>query len=573
MTPNANPGMARPRGPTRAPLPVAAFLPAALVSALIGCGSDPAPAPVDVVEASIAELRAAVLEGRTTCRMVVQAHLDRIAAYDGPLEPGGTPLGAMSEVNPRALAVADSLDAWLASGRAGGGEPGPLFCAPMLVKDNFDTHDLPTTAGSMALAGTIPPRDAFMVARIRQAGAVIVGKTNMAEWAFSPRQTVSSSYGTTANAYDRSHTPAGSSGGTASGVAASFGVAGLGSDTGNSIRGPSSHLALVGIRSTLGLTSRSGVVPLFFDRDVAGPMARSVEDAARIFQVVTGPDPDDPYTELGRAHAGADYLAFLEAPTDPQSPLAGVRLGVLRSFAQPESSDPAVLALFENALRDLEGLGATLVDPWDIEGRAERLRAVPFCRRFRQDLARYMETRRGGTPFVDVNTVLEAGAFGPDVEGGLRSFSSGPLEGPPSAWAPPCPEYGEHPERQALRAAVEAALDAHDLDAFIFPTWSHPPAPLDRANEAYRGDNSQGLVPVAGLPAITVPMGFVEVGSAETEASTVVDPAAPAAGLPAGLQVAGPAWSEALLFRVAHAYERSTRHRRPPPGLDIRFDR
>jgi amidase len=460
MIPIASPGVLRPVGPARASRRVVAPLALFLAGGLVGCGADPAPAPVDVVEASIAELRAAVVEGRTTCRMVVQAHLDRIAAYDGPLEPGGTPLGAMSAVNPRALDVADSLDAWLANRRGDGGEPGPLFCAPMLVKDNFDTHDLPTTGGSVALAGTIPPRDAFMVARIRQAGAVIVGKTNMAEWAFSPRQSVSSSHGTTANAYDRGYTPAGSSGGTASGVAASFGVAGLGSDTGNSIRGPSSHLALVGIRSTLGLTSRSGVVPLFFDRDVAGPMARSVEDAARIFQVVAGPDPEDPYTELGRAHAGTDYLAFLEAPSDPDTPLAGVRLGVLRSFADPERSDPAVLALFEQALRDLEGLGATLVDDWDIEGRAELLRGVPFCRRFRHDVARYMETRRGGAPFVDVNTVLEAGAFGPDAEGGLRSFSTGPLEGPPSSWDPPCPEYGDHPERQALRAAVEAALEA-----------------------------------------------------------------------------------------------------------------
>jgi amidase len=477
MIPIASPGVLRPVAPTRARRCAAALLSLGLAGGLAGCGADPAPAPVDVVEASIAELRAAVVEGRTTCRMVVQAHLDRIAAYDGPLEPGGTPLGAMSAVNPRALEVADSLDAWLADRRSDGGEPGPLFCAPMLVKDNFDTHDLPTTGGSVALAGTIPPRDAFMVARIRQAGAVIVGKTNMAEWAFSPRQSVSSSHGTTANAYDRGYTPAGSSGGTASGVAASFGVGGLGSDTGNSIRGPSSHLALVGIRSTLGLTSRSGVVPLFFDRDVAGPMARSVEDAARIFQVVAGPDPEDPYTELGRAHAGTDYLAFLEAPSDPDTPLAGVRLGVLRSFADPERSDPAVLALFEQALRDLEGLGATLVDDWDIEGRAELLRGVPFCRRFRHDVARYMETRRGGAPFVDVNTVLESGAFGPDAEGGLRSFSTGPIEGPPSSWDPPCPEYGDHPERQALRAAVEAALDGTSSTPSSFPPGAIRPPP------------------------------------------------------------------------------------------------
>ncbi len=263
-------------------------------AALLAAGSvaacadaPPTPGSVDVVEASIAELQSAILEGRTTCRAVVRAHLDRIEAYDS-----SSGLHAITEVNPRALERADSIDRALAAGES----TGALFCAPLLVKDNFDTHDMPTTAGSIALAGSLPPEDAFMVRRVREAGAIVIAKTNMAEWAFSPRQTVSSSYGRTANAYALDRTPAGSSGGTASGVAASFGVAGLGTDTGNSIRGPSSHLALVGIRSTLGLTSRAGVVPLSLDRDIAGPMARSVEDAARIFDVVAGYDPADPYT-------------------------------------------------------------------------------------------------------------------------------------------------------------------------------------------------------------------------------------------------------------------------------------
>ncbi len=205
-------------------------------------------------------------------------------------------MNAITVVNPRALERADSIDAAVAAGDS----LGPLFCVPMLVKDNFDTHDMVTTGGSIALRDNVPPDDAFMVRRIREAGAIVVAKTNMAEWAFSPRQTVSSSFDTTANAYALDRVPAGSSGGTASGVAASFGLIGLGSDTGNSIRGPSSHLALVGIRSTLGLTSRDGVIPLSFDRDVAGPMGRTVEDVARVFDVVAGYDPADPYTEHGR---------------------------------------------------------------------------------------------------------------------------------------------------------------------------------------------------------------------------------------------------------------------------------
>jgi amidase len=502
---------------------------------MAGCEPVPEPVPIPVMEASIAELRSAVLEGRTTCRMIVQAHLDRINAYDGP-----TGLNAITEVNPRALEVADSLDRSLAEGT----EPGSLFCAPLLIKDNFDTHDLPTTAGSVALAGSIPPRDAFMVRRLREAGAVILAKSNMAEWAFSPRQSVSSSYGTTANAYALDRTPAGSSGGTASGVAASFAVAGLGSDTGNSIRGPSSHLALVGIRSTLGLTSRAGVVPLAFDRDVAGPMARSVEDVARLFGVVAGYDPDDPYTEAARDRAKEDYTRHLDPPA-----VVGRRIGVLRAFADPEEGHPEVLDRFEEALVDLAAAGAVVVDDFSIPEMEALVADAVFCSRFRYDMWVYLQTLGEGAPFLDVMEVLEDGRYGPDAERGLRSFGDGPLDVHPADWDPPCPDFPEHAGRQVLLAAVVQAMDAQELDAFVFPTWSHPPAPLDRANEEYRGDNSQGLVPSAGLPAITVPMGFT------------------GGDLPAGLQIVGRPWDDGLLLGLAYAYEQATGHRRSPSGF------
>jgi amidase len=506
------------------------------------CAGGPAPtnpsapnAGFDVVEAAIATLQAAILDGRTTCHAVVAAHLDRIERYDH-----ATGLGAITVVNPRALAVADSIDRALAAGSS----PGPLFCAPVLVKDNFDTHDLPTTGGSVALAGVVPPRDAFMVRRLREAGAVVVAKTNMAEWAFSPRQSVSSSYGRTANAYALDRTPAGSSGGTASGVAASFGVAGLGSDTGNSIRGPSSHLALVGIRSTLGLTSRAGVVPLAFDRDVAGPMARTVEDVARLFDAVAGYDPDDPYTEAGRGRREADYTAVLDADG-----LQGARLGVLTAFADPATADTAVLARFHSAVDDLRRLGAEVVDAFEIPGLRGHLAAATFCRRFRYDMHVYLRTLGDAAPFLDVMEVLETGAYGPDAESGLRFFGDGPLETHPADDDTPCPDFAYHPGRQALLAAVVAAMDAAGIDAFVFPTWSDVPAPLEQANEEYRGDNSQGLVPAAGLPAITVPMGFTY------------------GVLPAGLQIAGRPWADGLLLRLAYAYEQGTRHRRPPAGF------
>nr|MCS5703071.1 amidase [Acidobacteriota bacterium] len=195
----------------------------------------PPPAPIEVVETTIAQVQEAITSGQTTCRMVVQSYLDRIEAYDQP-----TGMNAITVVNPNALARADEIDEAVANR-----DPlGSLFCAPLLIKDNYDTYDLPTTGGSIALKESIPPDDAFMVQKLREADAIVLAKTNMAEWAFSPRQTISSSYGTTANAYALDRVPAGSSGGTASGVAASFGVAGMGTDTGNSIRGPSSHLAL-----------------------------------------------------------------------------------------------------------------------------------------------------------------------------------------------------------------------------------------------------------------------------------------------------------------------------------------
>lgn len=499
-------------------------------AALLSCATGGARGPVDVVEASIAELREAILTGRITCRDVVRAHLDRIRAYDT-----ATGLNAITEVNPRALEEADALEAALADGA----EPGPLHCAPLLVKDNMLTPGIPTTAGSVALAGYRPAGEAFVVRRLREAGAIVLAKTNMAEWAISPRQTLSSSYGRTANAYALDRTSAGSSGGTASGVAASFGVAGLGTDTGNSIRGPSAHLALVGVRPTLGLVSRAGIVPLAFDRDVAGPMARSVEDAARLFDVLAGPDPADPYTELGRGRRAPDYTAFL----DPAG-LRGRRVAVLGQLMDAVTPDTAVQARFAEALDDLRRLGAEVVEDFEVPGLDALIADAPFCPRFRHDLRAFLRAA-GGAPISDLLEVLDAGAFDPDSEDAIRQLAGVPGDGP----EPPCPEFPDHPGRQALRAAVVDALDDAGIDAFVFPTWGDVPASIDRANEEYRGDYSQRLIPAAGLPAITVPMGFTY------------------DRYPAGLQIAGRPFAEGLLFRLAYAYEQGTRHRRPPPDF------
>ena len=505
---------------------------AAFTLSALAC--EPQAGPIDVVEASIAEIQDAILTGRTTCRMVVQAYLDRIEAYDE------STVNAITVVNPNALSRADDLDALLGAGL----EPPPLFCAPMLVKDNFDTHDLPTTGGSAALMGSLPPDDAFMVRRIREAGAVIVAKTNMAEWAFSARQTVSSSYDTTANAYAFDRVPAGSSGGTASGVAASFGVAGLGSDTGNSIRGPSSHLALVGIRSTIGLTSRDGVIPLSFDRDIAGPMARSVEDAATIFNVVAGYDPADPYTEAGRDRKEPDYTAGLDADG-----LQGTRIAVVRQLVDAEDADTAVVRVFEQAVADLAQLGATIVDPFAFDLQAQLDREGMFCRRFRYDMYQYLSSLGEDAPIRDVLEVLETGQYADYSEQSLRRHEDMPMDVHPSDWDTPCPDYSEHRERQAYLSELVAAMDAAEVDAIVYPSWRNPPAHLDRARAEYLGDNSQLVAPATGMPAITVPMGYTY------------------GTLPAGLQILGRPYDELLLFRLAYAYEQGTHHRRPPAGF------
>jgi len=473
--------------------------------------------------------------GDASCVQVVEAHLARVQAFDVPRA-----LKSISHLNPGALQRAAELDDALARG-----EPlGPLFCAPLLVKDNFDTHDLPTTAGSVALAAHRPVADAFALARLRDAGAIVLAKTNMGEWAFSPRQTVSSSHGRTANAYATDRTPAGSSGGTASGVAASFAVAGVGTDTGNSVRGPSAHLALVGLRPTLGLVSRSGIVPLAFDRDTAGPMARSVRDAALLLTVMAGTDPEDPYTASADMRRADDYAATLD-----REALQGRRLAVLWPHADPADSDPEVAALFARALADLARLGATLLPEWRVPNMEVLLTPELFCGRFRYDMARYLERFGDASPMTDVVDVLETGQFSPDVEAGLRRALDTPVDRHPGEASPNCREFDAHEGRQALLASVIAAMDDGAVDALVFPTWRHPPAPLATAVEDYRGDNSQGLIPAAGLPAVTVPAGML---SEE---------------LPAGLQFAGRPWDDALLLALAYAYEQGTGHRRPPRGF------
>lgn len=485
------------------------------------------------LEATIDDIQSAILAGRISCHDVVVGYIARIEAYDQSRN-----INAITQINPNALQVATEIDQAL-----GRDEPmSELFCAPLLIKDNFDTADMVTTGGSITLINNTPPDDAFMIAKLREAGAIVLAKTNMAEWAFSPRQTVSSSYGRTSNTYNTNYVPAGSSGGTASGVAASFGVAGMGSDTGNSIRGPSSHLALFGIRSTIGLTSRDGVIPLAFDRDIAGPMTRTVEDGVRLFNVIAGHDPADPLSIPNKREE--DYLQFLSSEG-----INGKRLGVFRSLVDHEDADPEIKALFFRAVEDLQAAGATIVDPFVIAEFESLSAAIGGCPRFRYDMRNYLNTL-DDPPFIDVNEVLAAGDYAQQSEPAFNYFSQGPLDITPDDWEEPCPTWPNHPERNQLLANTIAAMSNDDVDAILFPTWSNPPALIDRGREDYKGDNNQLLVPDAGLPAVTVPMGFLEIG------------------LPIGLQIVGRPFAEGILIEIAYAYEQRTQHRRPPSNFD-----
>ncbi|MBT8106352.1 MAG: glutamyl-tRNA amidotransferase [Woeseiaceae bacterium] len=507
--------------------------------ALSACAHTGPEQPFAHVEATIGDVQSAILDGRASCVDIVEGYLRRIDTFDK-----ATGLNAIIFTNPNAVARAAAIDARIARGEA----PGPLFCVPVLLKDNFDTADMPTSGGSVALKSSVPPDDAFMVRRLREADAIIIAKTNMAEWAFSPKQTLSSSYGVTANAYDLERVPAGSSGGTASGIAASFGVVGMGSDTGNSIRGPSSHLALFGIRSTLGLTSRDGVIPLVFDRDIAGPMTRTVTDGARVFNVIAGYDPADSYTLPGKNKVEADYTDFLDATA-----LEGKRIGVLRALVDTEDADADVIRVFEQAVAELGDAGAEIVDDFVVTDLQAHMDANNFCMRFRYDMHVYLASLGEAAPIRDVIEVLESGAYHLYIEERLRRFGDGPASVHPRDRDPPCPDYPDHPGRQAYLADVVAAMDAAGVDAIVYPSWTSPPAHLARAIEDYRGDNSQLIAPATGLPAVSVPMGYTH------------------GGLPAGLQILGRPYSEGLLIGLAYAYEQATRHRVPPasfPELD-----
>jgi Asp-tRNA(Asn)/Glu-tRNA(Gln) amidotransferase A subunit family amidase len=478
-----------------------------------------------VEEATIADIHNAIKKGHLTFRQLVDLYLERINTYDQQ-----TRLNSIVVVNPDAQKKADELDELFSRTK----KLRPLHGIPIIVKDNYETKDMQTAAGSLALKGFIPPEDAYQVRKLREAGAIILAKSNMAEWAFSPLRTESSIAGITRNPYDLERVPAGSSGGTAAALAVNFGTVGLGTDTGNSIRGPSSHCCLVGIRSTMGLTSRDGIIPLYLRNDIGGPMARTVEDAVKILEVIAGYDPSDPITERSKDLIPYSYIPFLD-----EDGLKGARIGVFRHYTDTPTADPQIKDLFEKAIENMRSHGAEIVDPFVIPDFEELTKNI-WCDMFRHDLNNYLVSLGGYAPFKNLTEIVNTGHYSAYIEGRLKRALKAPQEKEIQ-----CLDVYSEPKNIELRGAILKAMGEHQLDAIVYPTWSNPPRKIDD-NKSPAGDNSQLIPPHTGFPAITVPMGFTS------------------DNLPTGLQIVGKLFEEPVIIRIAYAYEQATKHRKPP---------
>jgi len=538
----------------RQPLCLAALLAATVVSAQLPAQ---APVPFGLEEATIADLQQRMQSGRDTARSLAEQYVARIEAIDR----SGPALHSVIELNPEAIAIADRLDAE----RKSRGPRGPLHGIPVLIKDNIATADgMMTTAGSLALAGARPPKDAFIVERLRAAGAVILGKTNLSEWA-NFRSTHSTSGwsgrgGQTKNPYALDRNPSGSSSGSGAAIAANLSAAAIGTETDGSIVSPSNTNGLVGIKPTLGLVSRSGIVPIAHSQDTAGPMARTVADAAAILGAIAGADREDPATQAGAnrgapagrpAAAAVDYSMFLDA-----GGLKGARLGVVRNrlFGNNAAAD----AIAEAAIAAMKQQGATIVDPANIPtlGKFDDTEFDVLLFEFKADLNKYLAWLGPASPVHSLKEIIAFNDAHKDQEMpyfGQEIMAMAEKKGPLTSVAYKTALAKNHQLSRAL--GIDAVMTKYRLDALVAPTGG-PTWLIDLVN----GDGGTASAPgpstvtsVAGYPHITVPAGFFR-------------------GLPVGISLFGRAWSEPVLIKLAYAYEQATKHRRPPrflPTADV----
>ncbi|MGO9605502.1 MAG: amidase family protein [Candidatus Binataceae bacterium] len=530
----------------------------ALLCVAVGCGGGGGSSnlPFQVDETSIAEVEAAFKTGNLTCHHLVQAYLDKIAAFNHV----GPALNPILETNPDALSIADSLDAAFAKS----GSVGPLHCVPTILKDNNNSGDrMHTTAGSLTMGDFVASTDAFVVAKLRAAGAVFIAKANMDEWAFG-LSGYSSRGGQTLDPYKLDRIPGGSSGGSAVAIAANLGLIATGTDTSGSIRIPGAFNGVVGLKPTLGLVARSGIVPISHYFDVLGPMTRSVADTATMLGVLTGVDPNDPQSAASAGHFFTDYTQFLT-----RDGFSAARLSVLRSAlgAQFSGQNAEVDAAMQRALAVIQHHGGTLVDPVDVSpdiSGDDLLDALTVLgsQAFPNDVAQYFSSFAIEAPVQSLTDIVAASeVFGPNVVKNLATLQ-GILAAPPPDTAM---VQAALQTQAALLDAMNAAMDAADIDALVFPTMlcpastlpgvvdndyqcaSAPPMPFP-FNSTF-GSDPIVIASITGLPEITVPMGFTS------------------DGLPIALSFLGRAWSEPTLIKFAYAFEQATHDRRPPRFL------
>jgi amidase len=518
---------------------------AAAAAAPLGAGAKPestAPIsvpPFDFDEVSIAALQAGMKSGKFTARGIAEKYLARIDSVD----KHGPALNAVIELNPDALSIADALD----SERKEKGPRGPLHGIPVLIKDNIATRDqMQTTAGSLALVGSVPPKDSMVAGKLRAAGAVILGKTNLSEWANIRSSHSTSGWsgrgGQTHNPYALDRNPSGSSSGSGVAVAANLCAVAVGTETDGSVVSPSSLNGLVGIKPTLGLVSRAGIIPIAHSQDTAGPMARTVADATILLGALVGIDSDDPITLTQQAMGGMDFTIFL----DPRG-LAGARIGVVRKLG---GFNDAVDQLMNEAVEEIKRAGATVVDPADfptidqLDGAEETV----LMYELKADLNKYLAQLGDAAPVHSLQEIIdfnekhrdqEMPFFGQDLF--IKAQAKGGLDEK---------EYLDalNKSKTLMRAqGINALMDQYKLDALLGPT-DGPAWLTDHIDGDHALGGSSTPAAVAGYPHITVPMGFVS-------------------GLPVGLSFFGRAWSEPTLLKLAFAYEQATHHRRPPRFL------
>ena len=517
--------------------------------------ADPVPAPgpgvqnleqnfkkdFELDEITIDDLQKAFQSGQYSSRSLSEKYLARIAEID----KAGPRVNAVIELNPDALQIADTLD----QERRSKGPRGPLHGIPVLIKDNIDTSDrMNTTAGSLALLGSRgAPNDAFVATQLRKAGAVILGKTNLSEWANIRSSHSTSGWsgrgGLTRNPYALDRNPCGSSSGTGAAVSANLCVAGVGTETDGSVVCPSSANGLAGLKPTVGLVSRSGIVPISHSQDTAGPMARTVRDVAILLGVMAGADPQDPVTADSQGKVSPDYTKFL----DPAG-LKGARLGVVRKYC---GFNDAVDQLMDTIIREMKRAGAEIVDPADIPtiGKFDESELTVFYYELKADLAAYL-ARRGNTSVKSLKDVIEFNErnrdrempyFGQDIF--LKSEQKGPLN---------TKEYLDAlalNQKLSRAEGIDFIMDKFKLDALVAPT-AGPAWLTDLINGDHAAGGSSSAAAVAGYPNINVTAGYLW-------------------GLPVGISFFGRAWSEPTLFKIAYSFEQLTKARQKPRFLPM----